>query len=428
MPSEQREPTSPPSAVADPAQLAARRAALLHFMLPARHPLGFGSLDSAGEIDTARPVELWITCRMTHVAALGALVADDAGPDVGVLRATALHGVRSLLGPLRDPVHDGWFAAVTPDREPDDAKQAYGHAFVVLAASSALAAGIEEARRLLDAALQVSLDRFWDEAEGLCREDWDRTWTTMPDYRGINSNMHTVEAYLAAGDVTGDLAWHRRAGRICARVAGWARANGWRVPEHFDGSWAPLLDFNADRPADPFRPYGATVGHGLEWARLMLATDAALGVAAPSGLREAASALYRRGVEDGWAADGATGFVYTTDWDGRPVVRARMHWVHCEAIAAAEALRKVTGESRYGEDRHRYWDFCTTYLIDPRDGSWRHELDPANRPASTVWTGRPDVYHAYQAALIEEVPLVPSFAAALAGGRHQGASAGTDGD
>src|SRR5512146_3295993 len=30
-------------------------------------------------------------------------------------------------------------------------------------------------------------------------------------YRGANSNMHSVEAYLAAGDATGDRVWHERA-------------------------------------------------------------------------------------------------------------------------------------------------------------------------------------------------------------------------
>src|SRR5690606_2885774 len=134
-----------------------------------------------------------------------------------------------------------------------------------------------------------------------------------------NANMHTVEAYLAAGDVTGEVLWHRRAGRIAARVAGWARGNGWRIPEHFDADWSPMLEHHRDRPADPFRPYGATVGHGLEWARLLAAVDASLGSEAPEGLLEAASALHRRAVADGWAVDGADGFVYTTDWSGQPV-------------------------------------------------------------------------------------------------------------
>jgi sulfoquinovose isomerase len=393
---------------------AAQRAELLGFAAGARHPLGFGYLRADGSVDMTRPVELWISCRMTHVAALGVLAGERSGPPVEELRDLARHGVWSLLGPLRDPEYDGWYAAIDHSGPVDTAKQAYGHAFVVLAASSATVAGVPDADSLLAAALAVSDRRFWDEASGLSVEEWDRTWTALDEYRGVNANMHTVEAYLAAGDVTGERVWHGRAGRIAGHVSGWAAGNDWRIPEHFTSTWEPMAEHHRDLPAHPFRPYGATVGHGLEWARLLLAVDATLGSSAPPGLPEAAVALYDRAVADGWAADGADGFVYTTDWAGEPVVSQRMHWVLCEAVAAAEALRQVTGEQRYADDLTRWWAYADSHLVDHDLGSWHHELDPGNRPAATVWPGKPDVYHAYQAALIEDLPLVPSFASALA--------------
>ena len=80
--------------------------------------------------------------------------------------------------------------------------------------------------------------------------------------------MHAAEAFLAVGDATGDPAWHRRALRIVERlVRGVARAHGWRLPEHFDAQWRPVPAYNEDRPRDPFRPYGVTPGHALEWSR-----------------------------------------------------------------------------------------------------------------------------------------------------------------
>ncbi len=88
-----------------------------------------------------------------------------------------------------------------------------------------------------------------------------------------------------------------------------------------------------------------------------------------------------------------------------------------EAVSAAEALRKVTGEARYAADLARWWGYADRYLIDHEHGSWHHELDPTNRPGHSVWPGKPDVYHAYQAAVIEDLPLVPSFATALAARR-----------
>lgn len=406
-----------PARPGEAAWLAARRADLLRFLPAARRPEGFGWLDADGRLDPARPVELWITCRMTHVAALGLLAGEapaPGGPTTAELAALVDHGVAALSGPLRDAEHGGWFAAVDDHGPLDDRKQAYGHAFVVLAASSAVLAGARGAQDLLEDALAVSGSRFWDDAAGMSVELWDRTWTTLDDYRGINANMHTVEAHLAAGDVTGDADWHARAAQIAGRVVAWASANGWRVPEHFDARWSPMLDHNRDEPAHPFRPYGATVGHGLEWARLLLAVAGSSGDGTLPWLVDAAVALYDRAVADGWAADGADGFVYTTDWDGTPVVRTRMHWVLCEALAAATALHAVTGEERYARDAQEWWAYADRHLVDHERGSWHHELDPANRPSAAVWPGKPDLYHAYQACLLPTLPVVPSFATALA--------------
>ncbi|MCD4523347.1 AGE family epimerase/isomerase [Nocardioides sp. cx-173] len=400
--------------------LAAQRADLLRFARGSRTARGFGYLDADGAVDPARPVELWITCRMTHVFALGLLAAEPpaaGGPNVEDLRSLTGHGVGALRTAFADGEHGGWFAAVGQSGEDevvDASKQAYGHAFVVLAASSAAVAGIAGADELLRDALDCLDRRFWREEDGLVVDRWDRAWTELDPYRGVNANMHTVEALLAAGDVTGEARWHERAGRIAARVAGWSGANRWRIPEHFDTRWRPLLEHHRDVPAHPFQPYGATVGHGLEWARLMVAARESLGEAAPAGLLEAATALADRAVTDGWAADGAEGFVYTTDWEGVPVVHARMHWVAAEAVNTAEVLHRVTGEQRWTDRSHSWWAHIDRCLVDHRRGSWIHELDGHNRPSGETWPGKPDVYHAYQAALLPTLPVTPSFAAALA--------------
>ncbi len=140
--------------------------------------------------------------------------------------------------------------------------------------------------------------------------------------------------------------------------------------------------------------------------------DAALG-SGDGSLVEAAERLFQRAVTDGWAADGAPGFVYTTDWSGTPVVRDRMHWVAAEAIGAAAALHRRTGRSEYAQWYRRWWDYADVHLIDHVRGSWRHQLDPANHPASSVWEGKPDLYHAVQATLIPRLPLYPMLATAI---------------
>ncbi len=385
---------------------------LLDFSRASRHPAGgFAWLDVAGRPELDQPVELWITCRMTHVFALGHLMGR---PGCGTL---ADDGLRALAGRFHDAIHGGWYAAVDADGPTGREKSAYPHAFVVLAAASATCAGRPGAAALLDEALEVLLTRFWTDEAGMVVEEWDESFSTLDPYRGVNANMHTVEALLAAADATGDRSLLDKALRIVSRVLhDLGRNNHWRLPEHFDEQWSPLLDYNQDTPAHPFRPYGATIGHGLEWARLALHLRAAIGASAPGWLLDDAVELFDASIRDGWATDGADGFVYTVDWDGKPVVRERMHWVAAEATNTAAALHAATGEPAYGVWYATWWDHIAEVFLDQELGSWHHELDAQNRPSDTVWKGKPDTYHAFQATLIPRLPLTPALAAALRDG------------
>jgi len=388
---------------------------LLDFGVASKDPRGgFGWLRDDGTRDGSRPVELWISCRMTHVYALAEMM--------GFPGAAALvdHGIASLAGSLRDAEHGGWFSAIDADGPANDAKEAYAHAFVILATSSAVAAGHADAMPLLHEAIAVHTEHFWDNAEGMARESFSRDWTTEEPYRGVNANMHTLEAYMAAADALADAELLARALRIVTRVVDvFARGNDWRLPEHFTSSWESLLEFNIDAPAHPFRPYGATIGHGIEWARLTLQAEGSLrnaGLDAPAWMADAAAHLYDRAVSDGWDADGAPGFVYTVDWQGAPVVHERMHWVVAEAIGAAAVLYRRTGEDRFGDDYDRWWAYAREFLIDPEGGSWWHELDQHNAPSSLVWQGKADLYHAVQATLIPRLPIAPALSSSLAAG------------
>ncbi|MCW2756551.1 MAG: N-acylglucosamine 2-epimerase, partial [Nocardioidaceae bacterium] len=138
---------------------------LLGFGRASVHPDGgFAWLSDDGTPELDRPVELWISCRMTHVYALGHLMGR---PDCGRL---ADHGVAALRERFRDPRHGGWYAKVGPDGPVTTDKTAYEHAFVVLAAASATAAGRPGGRELLDDALGVLLGHFWDDEHGMVRE------------------------------------------------------------------------------------------------------------------------------------------------------------------------------------------------------------------------------------------------------------------
>jgi sulfoquinovose isomerase len=390
--------------------LADERVRLLDFAAGSLHPDGgFAWLDDNGVALLDEPVQTYITGRMTHVFSLGYLLGL---PGMGRL---ADHGVAALSGRLRDVEHGGWFTAVGADGPSATEKRAYEHAFVVLAASSAAAAGRDGAAQLLTDALALVEHRFWVEEDGLLVDEWDREFRTLDTYRGVNANMHAVEAFLAAADVTGLTLWRQRALRIVERVVhGFARSNSWSLPEHFDPSWAALPAYNTSDRAHQFRPYGVTIGHLMEWARLALHLRATLGPDAPDWLLPDAESLFLAGVGLGWSVDGAEGFVYTVDWDGTPVVRDRLHWVLTEALGAAAALGRVTGDPQYERWYRLWWDHAAALFLDRTGGSWRHELDPQNRPAATVWSGKPDVYHALQATIVPVLPLAPTFATALA--------------
>ena len=64
----------------------------------------------------------------------------------------------------------------------------------------------------------------------------------------------------------------------------------------------------------------------------------------PAWLLEAATALFDTAVADAWQRDGHPGPIYTVDAGGQPVVTARLHWVACEAVLAADALHRRTGD------------------------------------------------------------------------------------
>jgi len=377
-------------------------ARLTAFARGSRHSDGFGYLSEDGRIDPERPVETWITGRMTYVFALASLL--------GEARAGELvdHGLAALSYALRDDECGGWFHSTRRE----DRKEAYDHAFVVLAAATAMAAGRPGAEHLLGEALACIDAHFWDAGSGLSVDVWDRRWTTLEDYRGANANMHLVEAFLAASDATGDDRWRLRALGIAERlIHGAARANHWRLPEHYDPDWRMLPNYNVDIPDHPFRPYGATVGHWLEWSRLLIHLHVGL-PDPPTWLLDDAEMLFRQSVAEGWAVDGEDGFVYTVNWDGRPVVRQRMHWVVAEAIGSAAVLSRCAGGTVYAEWSERWWAYAEAFMLDSVRGSWHHQLDESNRPTSTVWSGKPDVYHAYQACILTRAPLAASVASA----------------
>lgn len=357
-----------------------------------------------------RSRETWITSRMAHVYSIGAMMGVEGCKEL------AEKAITGITGELRDITYGGWYAGLTAEGSIIPSKQCYAHAFVILAASSAYLAGIEGAEKLLREAIETYDRFFWNEEEGLAADTWNTEFTELDPYRGLNANMHTVEAFLAASDALKDDTYRIRAGRIIRCVLDWAGENNYRIPEHYREDWIPDLDMNIEKPDDPFKPYGATPGHGIEWARLITEWSLSSGETKEvldSDTIKAACKLYERAVTDAWNADGAPGLVYTTDWNGSTVVHDRMHWTLAEAINTSAVLYRVTGEEKYAEQYEEFMRYLDESVLDKSCGSWYHQLDENNKPKDTVWPGKPDLYHAFQAMLIPYSKPDISIAAAV---------------
>lgn len=364
-------------------------AAIMGFALQSIRPGGgFHYQDTDGSPIPGRNPQLFLTARTAYVAALG--VAEGV-PGSGALLD---HGMASLLGLHADVEHGGWLS------EPgvESRKSTYDHVHVGLAAAAALGVDHPDASRLFDQVAEVIDRHLWDDETQTLRESFGPDWSDPEDYRGANANMHGFEAMLAMGTASGDAQWYRRGLAIADRlVNGAARANGWLLPEHYSADWEVLTDYNRDEPMHPFRPYGATFGHSLEWARFLVELDqpSLLDRAELDGapwLLEGAEALTRRALDDGWGLDGRPGLVYTVDWDGTPVATVRLHWPICEGIQTTAALYHRTGDWHWEQWYRKLWDHAARWFIDGR-GTWRNELDDDMNEGGEVWPGRPDIYH-----------------------------------
>ena len=346
--------------------------------------------------------ELHVTARMVHSYALGqAWGAPDCAPVIDA-------GLQALWDWHRDPDHGGYVWAVRGPGVVDSRKLAYGHVFVLLAASTAQEIGHEDAPNLLRDIATVLERHFWDADAGCLREEFARDWQPLSRYRGMNANMHGVEAFLAAYEATGQELWLARAGRILdfftRQMAG---AHDHRIPEHYSEAWQVDPDFQGD---PMFRPPGTTPGHSLEFARLLLQHWDLSGRADPTALPRA-RALVDTALADAWLPGG--GLAYTLAPGGAVDNDGRLWWPVAEGLGALAALQKIDPRPQDIAWYARLHDFARTHFVDTRHGGWFPELGADGQPSGSIFTGKPDIYHALQADLLALVPGVSGMVSGL---------------
>lgn len=358
---------------------------------------GFYELSDEGTpLSTDNAVrQIHVTARMIHCAVIGSLLGRPGSDDV------IDHGMRYLWEKHRDQTHGGYVWSLDDDGHADDSKQAYGHAFVLLAGASAKLVGHPLADQVLADATEVIDTKFWDKKVGAVREEFGNDWRQITTYRGQNSNMHLTEALMAAYEATGNRHYIEKATRIADLIIHRNAAKlDYRVAEHFKEDWSLDKDFEG---SEMFRPSGTTPGHALEWSRLLFQLFV-LTKKEHSWMPESARGLFRQAIELGWDKQHG-GFFYTLDWDNQPIMREKLWWPVAEAIGAAAYIGAYDSEDFYQIWYRKLWDFAESHVIDHQRGGWHSELKEDLTPTSRLFVGKPDIYHALQACLI---PLYPA--------------------
>ncbi len=359
------------------------------FRASVRPGAGFFVLDYDGNPLDDTVQELHTTARLTHSYALGKL-AGLQGCDSVIDK-----GMEYLWNQHRDREHGGYLWALDGDTIHDGRKLGYGHVFVLLAGASAKMAEHPDADRLIEDVSTVLGAHFWEDNHGLFADEWNKDWSPFSNYRGMNANMHGVEALLTAFEATGREGYLSMAGRILDffvyRIA--AREN-WRLPEHYTADWQVDRAYSGN---PMFRPSGTTPGHSFELARLLLQYWDLSG-RPDDNSRDTAWCLTEKALTDAWDSENG-GFAYTLNFDGTPAISSRYWWPVTEAIGVLASFLKLRDDEAQHAWYSRLWRFADAHFIDHKNGGWFPEIDEPGNPTTTQFNGKPDIYHSVQAAL-----------------------------
>jgi len=294
------------------------------------------------------------------------------------------HAVSFLREAHLDPVSGGYTWMLNGRAVEDGTQHCYGQAFVLLAYSHALMAGLEHTRAWIGETFDLMEKRFWDAGAGLYADEANRDWSVLSTYRGQNANMHACEALQAAYQATGELRYLERAYTIAYNITQRQAARcGGLIWEHYNEQWQPDWKFNFDDPENLFRPWGYQPGHFTEWAKLLVQLEARGSVLQKDlgWMLPTAENLFQVAVNKGWDPVHG-GICYSLAPDLSICDWHKYFWVQAESAAAAAMLAERTGKQEYWDWYQRIWDYSWTHMVDHRYGAWFRILDRENNKLS----------------------------------------------
>ena len=233
---------------------------------------------------------------------------------------------------------EGLYAWTLRDHEPEDlTQQAYGYAFVLLAYSACLKAGVIGNAEPLHRTYELLENRFWQADNGLYADELSADGV-LSDYRGQNANMHLCEAMIAAYEASQDPRFLERAKTLANNIA--------------------------------FRQ--------AEWTKLLLMLHRH--DPQPRYIDRAKS-LFDRAWQTSWDAEYG-GLVYGFDPQGVWCDDDKYFWVQAESFAAAALLLQATGDEHYRDCYQQLWQYSWDHFVDHDDGAWFRVLYRDNRKVS----------------------------------------------
>ncbi|GGL51825.1 AGE family epimerase/isomerase [Sporolactobacillus putidus] len=306
-------------------------------------------------------------------------------------RLAAEQGLRFLNRFFRDSVHGGYYWHLKGRIADDPKKIAYGHAFVLLAVSTAVKAGIKEVRKWIEDIYNVLENRFWDGDHGLYIEERSADWQTVSPYRGQNPNMHLCEALIAAFEATGCYKYLERArGLAYAVTVGLAAKTGGMIWEQYDRNWNPDWFYHEEYAGNEFRLYGFILGHSIEWSKLLLKLSVYY---SESWITRRAYHLYHCAMA--LTEDSAYGGLLFSILPAGCIFDAdKYYWVMAEAIGASVLFAGLSRHPYYLQKYQSLFLYCDRFFIDHKYGGWYNRLNRENQRTSPVKSPPPKTdYH-----------------------------------
>ncbi len=269
----------------------------------------------------------------------------------------ARRGADALIRHFRNPEGEGWAWSCHADgRILDDNRDAYGHAFVILALATAASAFGQDRFRDLALETWAFVRRTLSDRHG------GLIWHVGPDglpldeVRSQNPLMHSFEALLALAPLDDSGAIRQDALGIWEFLRGRMLGPGC-LPEWYDAAWRPLTT--------GLRANTVDIGHAFEWAFLLSEAQELFpdhDLVAPG--REFLAYAMRHGFD----TDG--GVISPVDFAGVSHDRRKGWWEQCEAIRAMARYVARHGAADVAEPLARCVGYARRTYVDGEFGGW----------------------------------------------------------